>query len=59
MTENRHTIDYYFDNKIRVDFCKLCSAEGDKLLENCPQNIEPAKKYVDEKKIIDDFENYY
>lgn len=29
----RHTIDYYMDGHIAVAFCKLCSAEGGKLLE--------------------------
>lgn len=32
----RHVIDYYMDNHIMIAFCKVCSAEGDKLLEECP-----------------------
>lgn len=30
-----HTIDYYMDGHIAIPFCKVCSAEGDKLLEDC------------------------
>ncbi len=42
-----HDIDYYDDNHVRVAYCKRCSAEGEKLLESCPQKIEKA---LDEKK---------
>jgi hypothetical protein len=32
----RHTVDYYMDGHIAVAFCKICSAEGEKLLgEEC------------------------
>lgn len=43
----RHVIDYYVDNHTMVAFCKVCSAEGLKLFEECPQKIENA---LDEKK---------
>ncbi len=43
----RHVIDYYLDGYVTVAFCKICSAEGEKLLEDCPQKIE---KTLDEKK---------
>lgn len=43
----RHTIDYYLDNHVAVAFCKVCSAEGEKLFEPCPQKIENS---LDEKK---------
>lgn len=36
----QHVIDYYLDNHVAVAFCKICSAEGQKLLEDCPQKIE-------------------
>lgn len=42
----RHVIDYYMDGHVTVAFCKVCSAEGEKLLEDCPQKIE---KPLDEK----------
>lgn len=53
-----HQIGYYKDGLVSVAYCKICSAEGEKLLEDCPQNTEAPKKYVDPQKIIDDFENY-
>jgi hypothetical protein len=31
----RHTVDYYMDNYVPIEFCKICSAEGDRLLEEC------------------------
>jgi hypothetical protein len=34
--KKRHTIDYYMDNHVAIAFCKICSYEGDKLLEDCP-----------------------
>lgn len=43
----RHVIDYYVDNHQMIAFCKICSAEGLKLLEDCPQKYE---KPLDEKK---------
>ena len=53
-----HTIGYYHDGMISVAYCKLCSAEGLELLEDCPQKPSDPKKYVDPDKIVDDFENY-
>lgn len=35
-----HDIDHYLDGRVSVAFCKVCSAEGEKLLESCPQKIE-------------------
>ena len=43
----RHVIDYYMDGHVAVAFCKVCSAEGEKLFADCPQKIE---KELDEKK---------
>ena len=32
----QHTVDYYMDGHIAVAFCRVCSAEGDRLLgEEC------------------------
>ena len=30
-----HTIDYYMDGHIAIAYCKICSAEGEKLIEAC------------------------
>lgn len=35
-----HVIAYYQDGHVQVAYCRECSAEGDKLLEDCPQKIE-------------------
>lgn len=35
-----HTIDYYMDGHVAIAFCKICSAEGDKLLEDCYGGVE-------------------
>lgn len=43
-----HDIGYYLDVRVSVAYCKRCSAEGDKLLEDCPKKIE---KPLDEKKL--------
>lgn len=45
----RHVIDYYLDGHVTVAFCKVCSAEGNKLFDDCPQKIvddkeQPAKE---------------
>ena len=36
----QHDIDYYQDGRVSVAYCRKCSAEGEKLLEDCPQKIE-------------------
>ena len=36
----RHILGTYQDGHIDIAYCKVCSAEGDKLLEDCPQKIE-------------------
>ncbi len=43
----QHDITYYQDGYVQVAYCKKCSAEGLKLLEDCPQKIENT---LDEKK---------
>lgn len=42
----RHVIDYYMDGHSMVSFCKVCSAEGDKLLEECPGKFPDSVKPV-------------
>ena len=42
----RHVIDYYMDGHCMIAFCKVCSAEGDKLIEDCPQQVPDPKKYT-------------
>lgn len=36
----RHAIDYYMDGHSMIAFCKVCSAEGDKLIDDCPGKYE-------------------
>lgn len=43
----QHVIAYYLDGRVQVAYCRKCSAEGEKLLEDCSQKIE---KPLDEKK---------
>lgn len=40
MTRRLHVIDYYMDGYHPVSFCKVCSAEGDKLFDECPGKYE-------------------
>lgn len=35
----QHAIGYYLDNHVSIAYCKVCSAEGEKLLEDCPQKV--------------------
>lgn len=51
----QHVIGHYLDGRVQVAFCKVCSAEGDKLLEDCPQEIS-IKIYTDPDKINDGFD---
>ena len=49
-----HTLAYYMDGQQRVEFCKVCSAEGFALYEDCPgkteNSISHEQKSLDEKK---------
>jgi hypothetical protein len=46
-----HVTDYYMDGHVAVAFCKVCSAECEKLLEDCPGKIIcSVEKSLDEKK---------
>jgi len=51
----QHVIAYYLDGHVQVAYCKKCSAEGQKLLEDCPQKVLPINEdffdlLLDEKK---------
>lgn len=35
----QHVIAYYLDGHVQVAYCEKCSAEGQKLLEDCPQKV--------------------
>lgn len=43
-----HDLGHYQDGRVSVAYCKRCSAEGERLLEDCPQKIA---KPLDEKKL--------
>jgi len=46
-----HVLDFYMDGYQAVSFCKVCSAEGDRLFEDCPGKInEPDKNKLDDHK---------
>lgn len=47
----QHKLSFYVDNHVRVEFCKVCSAEGELLKSECPGNVPP----VDNK----DQENFF
>lgn len=51
----QHDIGYYDDNHVQVVYCRKCSAEGQKLLEDCPQKV---LSLADPDKINEDFLNY-
>lgn len=45
----QHIVSHYMDGHVKVEFCKVCSAEGPKLLEDCqgsPDWIVPNKKLL-------------
>lgn len=50
----QHDLGHYQDGRVSVAYCKRCSAEGEKLLEDCPQKIiinqNISEKLLDEKK---------
>lgn len=50
----RHVPDYYMDGYIAITFCKVCSAEGDKLLDECPGPIQKS-----ELQLREDFKNNF
>lgn len=48
-----HKLGHYKDGFVLVEYCRVCSAEGEKLREDCPGNFpDPVKKSLDEKKPI-------
>lgn len=44
MITKSHDLGYYLDGRVSVAYCKRCSAEGEKLAEDCPQKLIPDKK---------------
>ena len=51
MTKARF-LSSYQDGHVRVEFCKVCGAEGLELLEDCPRKIiNKEEKALDEKKL--------
>lgn len=36
----RHVIDYYMDGHKAISFCKICSKEGQELLQECTGPID-------------------
>lgn len=48
----QHVLGSYLDGHVTVVFCKVCSAEGEKLLIDCPGKIiDNDKNNLDEKKL--------
>lgn len=46
-----HKHGIYKDGYKSVEYCRVCSAEGDQLLEACPGNFgDPVKKVLDAEK---------
>lgn len=46
-----HSLSSYRDGHVRVEFCKVCGAEGLELLEDCPRKIiNKDEKALDDKK---------
>ena len=45
-----HKLGKYKDGFLAVEYCRVCSAEGLKLIEDCPGNFpNPDKNKLDEK----------
>lgn len=46
-----HQLRKYRDGLVLVEYCRVCSAEGNDLLEPCPGNFpKPVEKSIDDKK---------
>lgn len=46
-----HKLGKYKDGYKVVEYCRVCSAEGEQLLEGCPGNFpDPVKKVLDAEK---------
>lgn len=43
MKQNLHDLGFYMDGNVKVEFCRVCSAEGVELNFECPG------KYMDKK----------
>lgn len=51
----QHDIGHYLDGRVSVEFCKICSAEGEKLLDECLQKIIVTGLFDDLKQLKDNF----
>lgn len=46
-----HKLGKYRDGMALIEYCRVCSAEGNELLEDCPGNFRNiAEKSIDDKK---------
>lgn len=45
-----HKLDAYRDNQVWIAFCKVCSREGDLLVEECPGKFVSARVDSNSKK---------
>lgn len=43
-----HVPDFYMDGYIAIPYCKVCSAEGDKLFETCSGPIQKTEAMIRE-----------
>lgn len=41
----RHVTDYYMDGHVSVEYCKVCSAEGLRLFDDCSGPIKSGVVY--------------
>jgi hypothetical protein len=56
----RHVIDYYMDGHGMIAFCKVCSAEGDRLMEECPGKfLDPVKPIYFQGMTEEEFDTKY
>lgn len=49
-----HVIDFYMDGYMAISYCKVCSAEGNKLFDECTGPIQKC-----EEQIREDFKNNF
>lgn len=50
----RHVTDYYMDGHIAISYCKVCSKEGQELLETCSGKPSEIKKYINPNIALDE-----
>ena len=54
----KHVLDYYMDGHISTPFCKVCSAEGYRLLDPCSKETRSPNLPDNKQKILDDERDY-